>query len=212
MLNHTFICFFGTPILNATASSTKRIIKNPSRAEVSMPLTSTRPSDAPPEQGNKTKRRVRDGEGRVFTRSKRFIKKEEQGSRRVKAEGDEFRAERRRPYGRPVGRRAAGLVSANPSLGPRLTAKSSRTPYLNPARRAEERRCCGSEGQVCQMSTFSGPATVVANAHGYHGTRRGGGWLVVGRGGAGGRHRKQHARGGNRRATDPGKQAGTQGG
>lgn len=150
-----------------------------------MPLTSTRPSDAPPERGNKTKRRVRDGEGRVFTQRKRFIKKEEQGSRRVKAEGDEFRAERRRPYGRPVGRRAAGLVSANPSLGPRLTAKSSRTPYLNPARRAEERRCCGSEGQVCQMSTFSGPATVVANAHGNHGTRRGGGWLVVWRGGAG---------------------------
>lgn len=113
MLNHTFICFFGASILNATASFTKRIIKNPSHVEVSMPLTSTRLSVAPPEQRNKTKRRVRDGEGRVFTRSKRFIKKEEQGSRRVKAEGDEFRVERRRPYGRPVGRRAAGLVSAN---------------------------------------------------------------------------------------------------
>lgn len=212
MLNHTFICFFGARILNATASFTKRIIKNPSHAEVSMPLTSTRPSDAPPEQGNKIKRHVRDGEGWVITRSKRFIKKEEQGSRRVKAEGDEFRAERRRPYGRPVGRRAVGLVSANLSLGPRLTTKSSRTPFLNPARRTEERRCCGSEGQVCQMSTFSSPATVVTNAHGYHGTRRGGGWLVVGRSGAGGRHRKQHARRGNRRATDPGKQAGTQGG
>lgn len=50
---HTFITFL-CPLPKATTSFTKRIIKNPSHAEVSMQLTSTRLSDTPPEEGNKT--------------------------------------------------------------------------------------------------------------------------------------------------------------
>lgn len=53
--------------------------------------------------------------GRNLHSKQGFIIKEEQASRKDKAEDDEFRTERRRPYGRPVGRRAGSLVSAIPS-------------------------------------------------------------------------------------------------
>lgn len=148
---YTIDLFFCTPLLNATASFTKRIIKNPSPAEVSMPLTSTRPSDAPPEEGNKTLWHMTDDEGGIFTRSKDSLKRRSKpaGGLRQRMMSSE------RSVGVHMVGQLVGLLavwSQRSRARPRLTAKSSHTI-------SEPARCRGGQmwrfvGQVHQMSTF----------------------------------------------------------